>query len=375
MIASGRYEPEDGKRCFRPFVPDAPPVEDVLDWLDRAGRVVLAFDLALARLPMPGLVGKLFARLDAVHSSGAEGSTTTFTDLLEYQSSLGTARDPADAAAVAACADAFAEADGAPFDPVETAMTIHRRLFERSSDPMVASTAGQLKSRVNSVVDPDEPGDVFSYTATRSLAAAMAEWRELTLSRDERVPELVRQGLSHWMFEHVHPFADGNGRIGRLLIPLMLRRAGLTQAACAFVGEAVHEDKELYLDGLKTARRTGSQVAWLRVFLSLVERTAQANLQRVDRLMEIRAGWIERTSSFRRNSVVHRLVPWMLTTPVFTVKDAAAAMGVTYQGMNDSLEKLVSTGLVTIADDARRDRLFQATEVLDLFDRFRTARD
>lgn len=371
MKASGVYEFEDGRRCFRPFVPEAPPIEDVLDVLDRASRAVQEFDIALARLPLPGVLGKLFARLDAVHSSGAEGSTTTFTDLLEYQSTLGTARDAADAASVAACADAFADVDDPEFDPRDVVKTIHRRLFAGSRDPMVAATAGQLKGRVNSVIDPDEPGGVFFYTATASLDAALAEWRTLTLGRDERVPELVRQGMSHWMFAHLHPVADGNGRIGRLLVPLMLRRAGVTRAVCAFVGEAVHEDKDLYIDALKAARRTGSQVPWLRVFLSLVARNARANLRRLDRLTEIRAEWIERTASFRANGVVHRLVPWMLTTPAFTVRDAASATEVSYQGMNDALEKLVAAGLLGIAGGARRDRLFQAGEVLDLFDRSR----
>ena len=373
MKPSGTYEMEGGRRCFRPFVPEAPAYEELADMAGRAAKAVTAFDTALSRMPVPGVVGKLFARLDAVHSSGAEGSTTTFTDLLEYQSALRTAPDPGDAATVAACADAFATSDLPGADPVHAVLAIHRRLFERAADPMVASTAGRFKDRPNSVMDGEEPGGMFTYSSAASTAAAMAEWRALTLGTDPRVPDLVRQGMSHWMFEHVHPVPDGNGRIGRLLIPLMLRRSGFTETACAFIGEAVHEDKELYVEALKASRRTGSQVPWLRVFLGLLARTADANLERLDRLAAIRAEWVDRTSGFRRNSVVHRLVPWMLTTPAFAVRDAAEAMGVTYQGMNDILEKLVGAGLLDIQDGARRDRLFEATEVLGLFDRFRPA--
>ena len=371
MKASGAYEMEEGKRCFRPFTPEAPAFDQVADMAERASRAVHELDVALTRVPLDGVVGKLFSRLDAVHSSGAEGSTTTFTDLLEYQSSLGTARDASDAATVAACADAFAASNVPDFDPLAAVETIHKRLFERSSDPMIASTAGRMKRRANSVMDPEEPGGIFTYTAGASTEAAMAEWRAMTLDPDPRIPELVRQGMSHWMFEHIHPVPDGNGRIGRLLVPLMLRRSGYTRTACAFLGEAVHEDKDLYVDALKASRRTGSQVPWLRVFLGLVARNAKANLDRLDRLEGIRGEWTERTSGFRSNSVVHRLVPWMLTTPAFTVKDAAQAMDVTFQGMNGTLDKLVGIGLLDIEGGARRDRLFQATEVLDLFDRFR----
>jgi Fic family protein len=63
--------------------------------------------------------------------------------------------------------------------------------------------------------------------------------------------------VSHWVFEHIHPVADGNGRIGRLLVPLMLRQKGATDAACAFFGEAVHEEKALYVEALRAAPVTG----------------------------------------------------------------------------------------------------------------------
>jgi hypothetical protein len=88
-LASGAYEVDPvGRRCFRPHVPRIPPLEDVLDALDAAAAAVREFERALAGWQSPGLIGRLFARLDAVHSSGAEGSTTTFADLMEYESSL-----------------------------------------------------------------------------------------------------------------------------------------------------------------------------------------------------------------------------------------------------------------------------------------------
>src|SRR5258707_4520710 len=135
-IGSGAYEVDPaGRRCFRPHTPRIPPLEDVLDALDPAAAAVREFERALAGWQPPGLpprlIDRLFARLDAVHSSGAEGSTTTFTDLMEYESSRRTAPDPDDAAAVAACAAAFeteAPHAGAQIDP---RLAIHSRLFDQ----------------------------------------------------------------------------------------------------------------------------------------------------------------------------------------------------------------------------------------------------
>jgi len=189
IVGSGIYEIDpNGRPCFRPRAPGFPRLEDILDALDPAVAAVREFERVLAGWQAAGVIGRLFARLDAVHSSGAEGSTTTFTDLLEYESSRRTAADPDDAATVAACAEAFeAEATGTG-DPIDMTMAIHRRLFDRSRDRMVASTAGKLKERTNGTADPEAPGGFFYYTQPASVPQALVEWRDFTLSRDPRTP-------------------------------------------------------------------------------------------------------------------------------------------------------------------------------------------
>lgn len=339
--------------------------------MDPAAGAVREFERALAGWQPSGLIGRLFARLDAVHSSGAEGSTTTFTDLLEYESSRRTAADPDDAAAVAACAAALeAEALGTR-DPIDVSLAIHRRLFERSRDRMVAATAGKLKERPNGTANPEASGGLFYYTQPSSAPQALAQWRDFTLASDPRVPEMVRQALSHWMFEHIHPVADGNGRIGRLLVPVMLRRKGATRVACAFFGEAVHEDKDLYVEALKTARISADMTAWTRLMLSFLGRSAAANLDRLARLATIEAQWRGVVAAFRSDSMTHKLAPFALTQPAFTIEDARRAIGGTFASINTAAAQLVDAGILVIGDRARRDRLFLAAAVLDIFDRFR----
>ena len=131
-MVSGRIEYEGERACFRPAVPVLPRLEDVQEPLQRAIAGVREFDRLLAEWPHPGMVGRLFARLDAVHSAGAEGATTTFTELMEFELSERRAPDLADAAAVAACAEAFNTEQGT--DLVDTVLKLHRKLFERSTD-------------------------------------------------------------------------------------------------------------------------------------------------------------------------------------------------------------------------------------------------
>jgi cell filamentation protein, protein adenylyltransferase len=373
-MPSGVYERDpSGRSCFRPHVPRPPRLEDVIDVLGPAVAAIGAFERALAAFDgsHSELIGRLFARLDAVHSSGAEGTTTTFTGLMEYEIARRTATDPDDAAIVAACAEALeAEAAGAG-DPVDMSLAIHRRLFEGARDRMAAATAGRLKERTNGAADPDAAGGLFYYTQPASVPQALAEWRAFTLAAEPRTPELVRQALSHWMFEHIHPVADGNGRIGRLLVPIMLQRKGATRMACAFFGEAVHEDKDLYVEALKTARISADMTAWTRLMLLFLARSAGANLDRLERLTAIEAEWRGATARFRADSMVHRLAPFALTRPVFTIEDARRAIGGTFASVNTAAAHLVDAGILVIADHARRDRMFLAGGVLDVFDRFR----
>ncbi|OIR10054.1 adenosine monophosphate-protein transferase SoFic [mine drainage metagenome] len=372
MHAFGRFEPDErGRLCYLPAIPPFPKLDDVWGPLQRATTAVEAFDRALATFPVPDVVGKLFARLDAVHSSGAEGTTTTFTDLLDYQSSLARAKDPEDAREVAATAEAFDElsAPGETTSYAEAALRIHRRLFERAADPMVAAGAGRMKIHPNGTFDPEAPGSIFYYTAPTSTAAALAAWEAFTAEADER-PELVRQALSHWLFEHIHPVPDGNGRVGRLLLPLTLRRKGALRHACAFLGEAVHLDKTLYVDALKDARRRGEFSAWVRVVCAMLAQSAASNLERLEKLGGVHARWREATQSVRAHSVVHRLVPWIITRPTFTVRDAMTFSegAVTFQAMNTGIRRLIDLGIVTQRDGGGRDRLFTAPEVVRLFD-------
>lgn len=363
------FEAEGGRflTCYRPPAPPMPPIDEVWEAVEPARSIIGEFDRALSAFPVPGVVGKLFARLDAVHSSGAEGGTTTFTDLLEYQSASRRARDPRDAASVAGAAEAFDALHQAVGDPRDAALAIHRRLFERDPDPFFAAQAGRWKTYANATSDPESSTGLFHYTSPTSLPAALEEWTAFTMS--DSGPELVRQALSHWMFEHIHPTADGNGRVGRLLVPLIHRAKGGGKNACCFLGEAVHRDKGVYIEALKRGRMTGDMGAWARLFLSLTAQTAGLNLDRLQKLGRLYDDWRAATKGVRSDSVIHDLAPWIMTRPTFTIRDALTGIGRgSFASVNGAVERLVGMGIVQPTGPVARDRLFTVPDVVSLFE-------
>ena len=371
-MSSGGFELDpDGRKLFRPTVPLFPRLEDVICQLEPATAALNEFDRRLSDKQEP--VGRLFQRLDAVHSSGAEGSTTTFTDLLEYESALQAAHDPDDAAVVAAVAAGLEER----FDEGDLRgliLRLHKRLFEHSPNKMLAAGAGRLKTSPNYVLDSDAANSWFGYTSPFSVEATLSEWSAFTLAANHGTPELIRQVLSHWMIEHIHPVADGNGRIGRLLVSIVLQAKGFTNKACAFFGEAVHEEKSLYVDALKDARITGNPTSYVRQMLSFLRRTAEANIARLDRLEAVEAEWKSRLASVRSHSIIHRLCPYAITKPVFTIGEAHKYLGVSFAAANTAAQALLKEGILSIPNDSSRNRLFRADAVLGVFDRSKNLR-
>jgi hypothetical protein len=355
-----------GRRCFRPDTPAFPHLDDVFDRLEPAAAALRKFDRALAAWPRPERVGALFAALDAVHSCGADGSSVTFSELMAYRTSLRVARDAGEAAGVAACADIPATEPG-KVDPVAAALRIYRRLSAAGE----GSPADGLKLRPNGTLDHDATGSLLYYTRPNSVAAALEDWRTFTLGFDLEAPELVRQILAHWMFEHIHPFPDGNSRIARLLLPLMLRSKGAANFPCALFGEAVHRGRNVYLDGLRATRLSGDMTAWTRLMLVFLERTATANIARLDRLAAIAQAWRRIALGSKPGSMVHKLLPFALTRPAFTRRDALDAIGGTAAALSTAAEHLIEAGVLTTPDAAAPDPLYEAPAVLDIFDRFR----
>ncbi len=173
------------------------------------------------------------------------------------------------------------------------------------------------------------------------------------------------------MLEHIRPVTDGNRRIGRLLVPILIRRKGQTNTACTFIGGFVHENKGLYIGVLKDARITGKTANYSRQMLAFIRMTASANINRLDRLQSIEKDWRARFARVRSDSIVHRLITYAMIKPVFTINDAQNDLGVSFAAANGTARTLADEGLLTVPQDVKRNRLFYANEVLGLFDRFR----
>jgi Fic family protein len=182
------------------------------------------------------------------------------------------------------------------------------------------------------------------------------------------LPVLVHIAIAHAQFETIHPFNDGNGRIGRTLVHAMLRHSGVTRTLTVPVSAGLLTDTSAYFRAL-TDYREGFPETIIRQFINASFRAIGNGRQLVDDLETVYEGWSERLTS-RRGSAARRLLPHLLNQPAVNVAYAEAVTGVALSAAQRAVEQLEEAGIVKRAGGGRRNRAWIAQDVIDALDAF-----
>jgi Fic family protein len=185
---------------------------------------------------------------------------------------------------------------------------------------------------------------------------------------DDVLPPVIQAGLVHAQFEVIHPFLDGNGRTGRALIHVVLRRRGLTPMYVPPISVVLAGDKASHIAGLDAYAR-GDADAWLTTFAAATAQSAglaASYLTRVETLQDQWRTMLRTTANPRADSVAWTLIDVMPAHPMISVPVAVAATGRTKAVVNEALLQLEAAGVVTRASQGQRNRTWEATGLLDL---------
>lgn len=193
---------------------------------------------------------------------------------------------------------------------------------------------------------------------------------------DDGLSPLAQAAVAHAQFETIHPFADGNGRTGRALIYLILRRRGLARRILPPVSLVLATWSKAYIEGLVATRYTGSADSaaaqsgmnrWLEFFASACARAVADATHYEQRIMDMQVRWEGRLGRVRRGSAAAALLAALPATPIVTVPAASATIGRSYEATNNAIERLVEAGILRQVRVGRRNRAFEAPEVIDAF--------
>jgi Fic family protein len=192
---------------------------------------------------------------------------------------------------------------------------------------------------------------------------------EAFLHEDIRVPVLIRCALAHFQFETIHPFLDGNGRLGRLLIVFYLTERGVLQQPLLYLSDYFERNRDEYVAALQGARETGDLDRWFRFFLRGVTRQANRAIESADALLRLREDFRERLRRARARGQAIDAAEGLIANPFLTAPRVAQTLGVTRQGAQYVIGSLQRAGIVDVAAGDQRPMLYVARDVLEVLQR------
>ena len=199
------------------------------------------------------------------------------------------------------------------------------------------------------------------------LRDLLYDW-ERFVNEPSDVPPLVRCALMHYQIETIHPYPDGNGRIGRLLIMLFLSATGVLPIPLLYMSAYFERDRQRYYDELLDVSITGDWEPWLLYFLEGVYREAEDALQRMRRIRALQDEWRELLHSRKASASALRLLEDLLAHPVTTARRASELLDMSDPGARRVLDRLIDAGIVTRRDDTWP-HLYVAQRLLDEIER------
>lgn len=324
-------------------------------------------------------VARLLLRAEAVASSRIEGLEVGARRLLRAEAAHALGDDSRDVTAEEVLANinavrwAIESVSAAPEITVAHLLEMHRLLL---SGTRLSGSAGRLRDQQNWIGGSGyNPCSAAFVPPPPDAVEPLLEDLCRFCSGDALSP-VVHAALAHAQLETIHPFVDGNGRIGRALIQVVLRRRGLASRVLPPVSLVLAAQAQQYVAGLMATRYDGdpsSQAAheglnqWIAVFASASARAVSDAFDYEGRARELEDEWRSRLGSVRRGSAADLLLGMLPGAPIVTAGGAAELIGRTYQAANQAVTRLTAAGILRPVRVGRRNRAFEAPEVIDAF--------
>lgn len=375
MRAGTYQQQQNGYKAFipTPLPPDPPlAIDDELQMLlSRADRALGRLDGSIQTLPDPDLFVLMYVRKEAVLSSQIEGTQSSLNDLLRAEAQIFDPDRPVDVKEVSNYVAALNYGlERLNELPVSTRLIreIHERLLRGVRGANLQP--GELRTSQNWI----GPAGSTINTATfvppppHEVPNQLSELERFVHSEDA-MPALIRIGLTHAQFETIHPFLDGNGRTGRLLITFLLCQQEILQQPVLYLSHYLKAKRSEYYDHLQRVRNDGGWESWLKFFLRGVWEVSQQATETARAIVDLRERdrrrIVEQLGRVAGNALkVHES---LFQFPLVSVNAVSDRLGVSYTAANRLIDRLAEVGLLTEATGNSRNRVFNYSDYIQLF--------
>lgn len=376
-MRAGTYQRQPtGYRAFVPTkLPPTPPVRfegKLQGLLSRADRALGRLDGSVETLPNPDLFVFMYVRKEAVLSSQIEGTQSSLQDLLAAEAQMLDGENaPRDVDEVINYVAAM-NAGLARLSELPVSVRLIREIHERLMRDVRGSRLipGELRrsqnwigpqgSTLNDATFVPPPPDV--------VPEALSDLEQFLHEEDE-IPQLVKIGLAHVQFETIHPFLDGNGRVGRLLITFLLTERAILHKPVLYLSHYFKRHRQEYYERLQAVRDEGRWEEWLEFFLKGVIEVSGEAVDTARRILALREEHrLAITRELGRGAGNgHKVLESLFDRPILSVKDVEDLTGVTFTAANRLVQKLEKLGILVEATGYARNRRFRYQPYVGLF--------
>ncbi|MDZ4726842.1 MAG: Fic family protein [Leptospira sp.] len=252
---------------------------------------------------------------------------------------------------------------------------LSNRLIRKTHKILLTSTRGdhklpgEFRSTQNWIGGASLADAIFIPPTHTELPELLSDLELFLQNATIRIPHLIRIAIAHYQFETIHPFLDGNGRIGRLLITLYLVSNGILEKPLLYLSDFFERNKSLYYDNLTRVREKNDLAQWIKFFLTGVIQTAESSVNTLKKITDLKAK-IERDtilSMGKRSKTALEFFHYLFQKPVINIKDVEVFTGLSTKASNDLVDVFVSNKILKETTGNQRNRVFLFHEYMDLF--------
>lgn len=363
---------------YSAFIPAELPPHPALEFDSELSQLLSDADRELGRLdgvttvlPHPELFVAMYVRHEAVLSSQIEGTQSTLDDVLQFQIDSAGALTPTDVAEVVNYIDAMnyglERINHLPLSQ-RLIREIHGQLMKgaRGGD----KTPGEFRNTQNWIGPKESTLQTATFVPPPVFEMQAALNRFEVFLHDTTLPALIQCGLAHAQFETIHPFHDGNGRVGRLLIAFLLCNRGVLHRPLLYLSLFLKANQAEYYDRLMAVRRSGAWEAWIKFFLRGVAEVSRSATDTARSIVRLREDHRLLISEKLANHSAHAmpLLDYLFEHPLTTVNLVKDFLGCSYLAANNLIGNFVNLNLLRETTGGARNRRFRYDPYLKLFD-------
>lgn len=364
---SGKLEYKSFRPAKLPPIPPIQPDEEMLALLLEANKKVSLLDGLATRIPDMDLFVAMYVRKEALASSQIEGTQCTLEDILDPNLDTNTNIDVSEVVN-------YIKAMEFAVEQLNTLPLCNRLIKETHAVLLqgvrgAEKTPGEFRTSQNWLGSPGSTLKNARYIPpnVQDMNIAMSDLEKYINSEDS-LDTLIRAALIHYQFETIHPFLDGNGRIGRLLIALFLMQTQTLRSPVLYMSSYLKANRIEYYDRLSEVRRSGNYEQWVTFFLRAIVETAADAIEAIDELTEVKNISIQKIADMTPSikARLETMLTYLEKNPIIDTKKTAETLGFSYNATAKYVDILCKKGILQHSRKAGKTKIYSYTDYLNI---------